>query len=110
MLQFDIALFKKMNSKEKKEFVVLKKDSQEIFHHLFHLSALTKIEKDIGTWYEHGYLNADHGEMIRAEIKSTIGKMKKFTVALTDTMQLEDSLMDVMIAPSDGNLYGNIVK
>lgn len=77
---------------------------------MFQLSNLVKIEKDIGMWYEHGYFNADHGEMIRAEIKNIIGKMKRFTVALTDTMQQEDSLMDVMIAPNDGDLYGNIQK
>ena len=49
--------------------------------------------------------------MIRMEIKNTLSQMKRFTVALSDTMHLsEESLMDVMIAPNDGNLYGNIVK
>ena len=49
--------------------------------------------------------------MIREEIRNILSKMKRFTVALSDTMHLsEEELMDVMIAPNDGNLYGNIVK
>merc|ERR1712130_501597 len=75
LLQFDIAFLKKIQSKETKEFVFLKNDSKEIINLFFKLSTLIKIERDIGTWYEHGYLNADHGEMIRAEIKDTLDKM-----------------------------------
>jgi hypothetical protein len=49
--------------------------------------------------------------MIREEIKNTLCNMKRFTVALSDTFHLpEEALVDVMIAPNDGNLYGNIVK
>jgi len=112
LLQFDLAFLKKMRSKEEKEFVYLKNDSKEILSLLFKLSTLMKIERDIGTWYEHGYLNAEHGEMIRAEIKDTLGKMRRFTVAMTDTMIPNDmcGLVDCMIAPNDGDLYGNIVK
>ena len=54
-------------------------------------------------------MNADHGDMIRAEIKSILGKLVKYSVAIADTFQ-EDKLLDVMIAPSDGDLYGNIKK
>lgn len=86
----------------------MKDDTKEIIHLLYNLSNLYKIERDIGVWYEHGYLNADHGEMIRAEIKNILGKMKRFTVSLSDCMTPDDKLVDVMIAPSDGDLYGNI--
>lgn len=77
---------KKMQSKEKKEFFVLKNDSKECLEIFFKLSNLWKIEKDIGTWYEHGYLNAEHGEMIREEIKNQLGKLKRFTASLADTL------------------------
>lgn len=107
---FDNQFLKRMHSKETKEFVKFKDDTKELIHLLYKLSNLYKIEKDIGTWYEHGYLNADHGEMIRAEIKNILGKMKRFVISLTDCMQPDDNLVDVMIAPSDGDLYGNIVK
>ena len=43
-----------------------------------------RINEDIGTWYENGYLKADHGEMIRAEIKSLLGQMKKYAVPMVD--------------------------
>lgn len=73
LVQFDTAFLKKLNNKEKKEFVYFKEDSKEILNLLYKLSALFKIERDIGTWYECGYLNADHGEMIREEIKNILG-------------------------------------
>jgi hypothetical protein len=44
----------------------LKPDSIEIFTLLYKLSALCKIERDIGAWYEHGYLSASQGANIRS--------------------------------------------
>jgi len=99
---------RKINAREKKEFIVMKPDSKEILNILFNLSALTRIEKDIGTWYEHGYLNADQGAMIRAEIKNLLGRLKKYIVVLTDTMLPANENIDCMLAPEDGDIYSNI--
>ena len=99
-----------MEGKERRELFALKKDSKELLTHLFNLSALTRIERDLTPWLEHGYFTYDHVEMIRNEIKNILGQMKRFTAVLSDTMQPDDDLCDVMIAPKDGNLYGNIVK
>ena len=43
MLQLDIACLKTMESKEKKEFFVLKQDSKNIINIFFKLNALMKI-------------------------------------------------------------------
>lgn len=110
MIQIDCAFLKALESKEKKEFVFMKKDSKDCMNIFFKLSALFKIQQDIGTWYEHGYLTADHGEMIRAEIKNLLRQMKKYVVPMVDFIPPSDDLNDVMIAPEDGDLYGNIVK
>lgn len=110
MLHFDLQFLKRVDQKEKKENHTFKKDSKELFTILFNLCTLTRIEKDLVTWLEHGYFTYDHVEMIRNEIKVTLGKMKRFTAVLTDTMQPDDNLCDVMIAPKNGNLYDNIVK
>ena len=67
-----------------------------------------KIQSDIGTWYENGYLTSDQGEMIRNEIKNILKNMKKFAVSVVDTMLPCDELLNSMIAPSDGDLYKSI--
>ena len=77
---------------------------------MFKLNALIKIQKDIGTWYEDGYLNADHGELIRSEIKLLLASMKKYVIALVDFIPPSDDINEIMIAPKDGNLYGSIVN
>lgn len=110
MLQFDLIFMKKIDTMHKKEHASLKKDSKELLYLLFNLSTLTKIERDLTTWLEHAYFTYDHVEMIRNEIKNILGKMKRFTAVLTDCMLPHESLFDNMIAPNDGNLYGNIVK
>jgi hypothetical protein len=88
----------------------MKKDSKELLKLLFRLSTLFKIQKDIGTWYENGYFTSDHGELIREGIKDCLTKMHRFTVAIADSVQPVDDIFDVMIAPADGDLYGNITK
>ena len=110
ILQFDLQFMKKIEQKEKKEFVFLKKDSKELLKLFFNLSTLTKIEKDLSPWLEHGYFSYDHVEMIRNEIKSILRQLKRFTAVICDTLQPGDELVDVMIAPADGDLYNSITK
>lgn len=85
-------------------------DSKELAILLYNLCALTRIERDLTSWLEHEYFTYDHIEMIRNEIKIILGKMKRYTAVIADTLQPDDGLCDVMIAPKDGNLYGSIVK
>ena len=77
---------------------------------MFRLNTLIKIQKDIAIWYEHGYLDADQGEFIRAEIKRLLNAMKKYVVAVVDHLNPPDDMSEIMIAPKDGNLYGNIAR
>jgi len=77
---------KKVDSKEKKEFVYLKKDSKDILDHLIKLSALTKIQKNMADYYENQYLTSDHGDMIKDEIKRILFEMQPMMVSLTDCM------------------------
>lgn len=86
MLHFDTQFLKKVDQKEKKENMSMKKDTKELLSILFNLCALTRIEKDMTSWLEHGYFTYDHVEMIRNEIKNLLGKMKRFIAVLTDTM------------------------
>lgn len=91
ILQFDRVFMKMVESWEKKEyFISLKKDSKELMDLLFKLSTLTKIEKDLVSWLEHGYFIYDHVEMIRSEIKNILGQMKRFTAVIADTLQPND--------------------
>ena len=108
--QFDQAFMKKIESKEKKEFVFLKKDSKEILDHLIKLSALNKIQKNLADYYENQYLTADHGDMIREEIKRILLELQPMMVSLTDTMQMSSEISECMLSPDDGDLYGNIKK
>lgn len=88
----------------------MKEDSKELLTLIYNLAALSRIERDLTSWLEHGYFTYDHVEMIRNEIKNILGKMKRFTAVIADTMAPNDDFVEVMIAPKDGDLYGNIVK
>ncbi len=45
-----------------------------------------KISKDFGSFYEFGFLNHEHGLLIKNEIKEILEKLKRFSVSLTDSM------------------------
>ena len=45
-----------------------------------------KISKDFGSFYEFGFLNNEHGKLIKMEIKEILKKLKKFAVSLADSM------------------------
>ena len=75
---------KKIDSKAKKEFVYLKEDSKAIFGTLFKVSALFMIIKDIGSWFEYGYLSPEQADMIRSELKRLLEVLKKYSVVITD--------------------------
>jgi len=86
----DTIFINKISDREGKYLIFLKDDSKEILNLLYKLSALCRIQKNIGDYYEHGYFTSEHGAMIRNEIKTILKKMKRFTVALTDTMTPAD--------------------
>ena len=69
-----------------------------------------KISKDFGSFYEFGFLNNEHGKLIKMEIKEILKKLKKFAVSLADSMMPIDQLFDSMLAPSDGELYKSITN
>ena len=102
---FDTTLLKKIESREKKDFVFLKTDTKRICEILCKLSALFKIQRDFASWLEHGYFTTDHCQMIRGELKRLLEQMKPFAVPLTDYFQPADDFNDSMIAPNDGDLY-----
>jgi len=110
MVLFDTHFLKKVTSHTSKGYISLKSDTVTLVHLLFKLSALSHINEDIGTWYEHGYLNADHGEMIRDELKKCLRELKRFAARITDLLPPKDVFLDSMIAPEDGDLYGSIVN
>lgn len=108
LVHFDCVFLSKIQSKEKKDFLVLKPDTKEIFNLMFQLTTLHRITKDMGVWFEHGYFTPDHGDMIRDHIKLVLSKMKRFAIGITDTMRPGDELLDNMLAPNDGDLYKSI--
>lgn len=110
MVLFDIIFLKKLDVQEKKYFNQVKADTKESLLLLFRLSTLQNIMKDIGTWYENGYLTADHGDMIREEIKNILPKISRFAINLTDAMKPREEETESMIAPSDGDLYKSIAN
>lgn len=110
MVLFDIIFLKKLENQEKKYFNHVKTDTKDALLLLFRLSTLEKIMKDIGTWYEHGYLTVEHGDMIREEIKNILPKMVKYAINLTDAMKPSDDDTESMIAPPDGDLYKSITN
>lgn len=86
MLQFDSIFIKKIHQREKKEHIVMTEDSKELATLLYNLCALTRIERDLTSWLEHEYFTYDHIEMIRNEIKIILGKMKRYTAVIADTL------------------------
>ena len=42
-----------------------KNDTKIIYETLFKLSAVHKILKDLGTWFEFGYLSSEQADMLR---------------------------------------------
>lgn len=105
---FDSNFLKKIQSREKKEFIFLKQDTKIICETLAKLSALYKITKDFTSWLEFGYFTTEHTQMIRKETKRLLVVLKKYAIAITDNFYPPDELMDCMIAPNDGDLYKSI--
>jgi len=56
----------KINSKTQNQ------DTIEGFNLLFKLDALTRINQNIGTWLEVNYLNGDHAQFVRKQIKQCL--------------------------------------
>jgi len=108
LLYNDIMFIKKLQNKEVKYNSKLKDDSKEVMNLLFQLSHLTRIQRDLGTWYENGYLSSDHGDMIREHIQKILPEIKRFAVNLTDAMKPADSDNDCMLGPGDGDLYKSV--
>ena len=62
---FGANFLKKIQARETKEFVILKNDTKIIYETLFKLSAVHKILKDLGSWFEFGYLSSEQADMLR---------------------------------------------
>ena len=86
----------------------LSEDTLTAFKLLTRLNASLNITQDIGSFYMHGYITAEQGEVLEKQIKSDIAQLEKFSVALVNHFQPPESLMDCMIAPGDGEVYKHI--
>ena len=104
----DSNFLKKIDSRERKEFIYLKPDTKKAFELLFQLSSLHKIERSLVDWLESGYFEKDHIDMIRTEIKRLLHELKPFIIKLSDYVYPSDDMNDCMIAPNDGDLYKSI--
>lgn len=104
----DSNFLKKIEARERKEFITLKPDTKKAFELLFQLSSLHKIERNMCDWLESGYFEKEHVEMIRDQIQVILLELKKYVIPLTDFVYPSDDMNDCMIAPSDGDLYKSI--
>jgi hypothetical protein len=85
-------------------------DTKECMNLLFKLHCLTRIEADLGTFRDGDYLTSEHGEWVKESILEICSKLKRHVISLTDLFYPYDDMMDSMIAPGDGDLYGSIVN
>jgi len=85
-------------------------DTLECMNLLFEIHCLSRILADLGTFREYNYITADHEEMIKVEIINLCGKVKRHMVPLFDHIYPGDEMLDSMIAPSNGDLYGSIIN
>ena len=86
------------------------KDTKECLNLLFQLHCLTRIEMDLGTFRDGDYLTSEHGDMIKAGILRILGEVKRHIIPLVETFYPGEELMDSMLAPANGDLYGAIVN
>jgi hypothetical protein len=74
------------------------------------LDALTRIQKDIGTWLEVEYFNISHCQIVRSGITKCLEQLKRHMVALTYSYFPFEEFTDSMLAPENGELYKSIVS
>lgn len=77
---------------------------------LYQLYCLTRIEQDLGTFRDGDYLSSEHGDITKNEIIKLCGELKRHIIPLVETFYPGDEMMDSMIAPGNGDLYGSIVN
>ena len=68
------------------------------------------IEADMGTFRDGDFLSADQGELVKKTILNLCGSLKKHIIPFIETFYPGDWLLDSMIAPADGDLYGSIIN
>ena len=86
------------------------KDTKEAMIKLYQLFCLSRIEQDLGTFRDGDYLTTEHGDMVRQLIIQLCSELKRHIVPIVETFYPGDEMMDSMIAPSNGDLYGSIVN
>ena len=85
-------------------------DTTESFDLLFKLDALTRLNTNLSTWLEVNYINGDHSQFVRNQIKVCLSGLKRHMIALTHAFTPSEELMDSMLAPQDGDLYNSVVN
>ncbi len=64
----------------------------------------------MGTFRENDYLSVDQEDMIKSEVIRLCGAVKRHMISLFDHVYPGDEMLDSVLAPSDGDLYGTIIN
>lgn len=86
------------------------KDTKEALSKLYQLFCLTRIEQDLGTFRDADYLTSEHGDMVKQLIIRLCGELKRHIIPVVETFYPGEEMMDSMIAPANGDLYGSIIR
>jgi hypothetical protein len=77
---------------------------------LYQLFCLSAIEADLGTFRDGDFISWEQGEFIKKSILKLCSQLKKHIIPFVESFYPGDELLDSMLAPSDGDLYGSIIN
>ena len=108
--QFGVMMFHRFLQKIKTGEVKTNEDTTECMQLLYQLHCVSRIDADLGTFRDGDYLTSEHGDWVKDTILSLCSKLKRHAISLVDAFYPCDGMMDSMIAPGDGDLYGSILN
>jgi len=85
-------------------------DTKDCIESLYRLYCLTRINEDMGTFRENDYLTTQQDDLIKKKIIDLCVHIKKYAINLVDQFYPGEEMLDSMLAPTDGDLYGSIVN